>query len=165
MGPLDDVPEQSPYDIYNKGVDESKCIAGRCKLVWDLKTALKKVEALVLVLPPVGTGQPDGVFKVSFELDDEALAALNISPSDEFRLSLRGAKLEKLRNIEKLCSLSMRLVFSQGVHVQWKRPGQTLLTLNTWIRTSTEASIFSIKKNSTEAIKLRYGLYFRYGRR
>ncbi|KAF8201570.1 hypothetical protein BJ912DRAFT_506644 [Pholiota molesta] len=126
---LNDRPEQSPNDIYQNGVDEERCISGRIKMVWPLRER-KKIEILAVVQSSPSGNNPY-LFKIFFELGENYNEILHFSPSDDFRLSLKGAKVDKLAHPPKLSSLPMQLVFSEGVHIQWNHRGEWK-NLNTW---------------------------------
>lgn len=125
---LQNVLEQSPRDIYQRGVDERMCISGKFTMSW---IDHAKIEALVTV--SLSTPEEHS-FRIFFELDEEFTRMLDFAPNDEFRLSLRGAEVQKLPNIPKLSSLPLQLVFSKGVHIQWQRQGHNELRrqLSTW---------------------------------
>jgi len=129
--PLSDV--QSPLDLF-KGVDETKFIEGIIKMIWDERD--KPIEALV------ATG--GHTFRVFFQLRNEFLEVLrDLQPKDKFLLSLRGAKLKKLRTIPKLSSLSLELLFSDGVELRWKRADGNIRSFNTWKGTFFSRVVFS----------------------
>ena len=112
------------------GVDETKCISGKFKMVWEMKVNGTHVEALVAV--PSGKQEADNVFQTYFRLKKEHLLLLTIRPTYTFRLSLRGAKLERLNTTPPASTIPMQLSFSDGVCIQWNRPGDELNYLNTW---------------------------------
>lgn len=126
---LKDMPEQSPNDIYQNGVDEDRCISGRIKMAWPLREK-KKIEVLAVVQSSPSANNPH-LFKIFFELGESYNEILHLSPSDDFRLSLKGAKVDKLAHPPKLSSLPIQLVFSEGVHIQWNHRGEWK-NLNTW---------------------------------
>lgn len=129
--------EQSPIDIYLNGVDEAKCIVGRIKMVWESSVDSTSFGALVAIPAQIDDKcQKDHVFKISFQLKKEFLDLLTLKPNDEFRLSLRGARLKKCGDIQRSSNIAMELEFSDGLQVQWKRRDGELKTLNTWISMS-----------------------------
>jgi len=113
---------QSPLDLL-KGVDETKFLEGTIKMIWNVPDT--PLEALVV------TGEH--AFRVFFQLRNESLEVLrDLQPRDKFLLSLRGAKLKKLRTLPKLSTLSLELLFSDGVELRWKRPDGNIRSFNTW---------------------------------
>ncbi|KAF8969864.1 hypothetical protein BDZ97DRAFT_1793052 [Flammula alnicola] len=130
---LDEIPEQSPNDILQRGVDHERCVAGRFKMAWPLTG--KKIETIANISSSSTLEHKQCSFRIFFELSDKYLQMLDLSPHDEFRLSLRGAEVQKLSQIPKLSSLPMQLVFSKGVHIQWKHqgPGMERKMLSTWL--------------------------------
>jgi hypothetical protein len=116
--------EQSLVDIYKSGIDETKCIEGTIKMAWGISDE-RFVEALVDVR--------EYKFRVFFRLRSEHLDVLQaLRPRDKFRLSLRGAKLQKLNTIPKLSTLPLHLTFSDGVELQWQQQDGNTKSLNTW---------------------------------
>ncbi|KIM48825.1 hypothetical protein M413DRAFT_21140 [Hebeloma cylindrosporum] len=124
--------EQSAEDILRNGPDENKCIAGRFLMAWP--PSGKKMETIATISSSSTPETAKYTFRIYFELTEECLAKLQVSSHDEFRLSLKGAVMEKLSQIQKLSSLPMQLTFSDGVHIQWKNrgPNMEIKTLNTW---------------------------------
>ncbi|KAF9475059.1 hypothetical protein BDN70DRAFT_996679 [Pholiota conissans] len=130
MTRFEDIPVQSPYDIYHNGVDEERCISGRIKMAWP--SSQKKVEVIAVVQSQCSPSDKDPQsFKIFFELDQTYLEILDIAPNDEFHLSLKGAVLDKLTSIPRASTLPMQLVFPKGVCIQWKHIGEWK-KLNTW---------------------------------
>lgn len=129
---LDQATEQSPEDIFHNGPDEKKCVAGRFLMSWPPER--KKKETIATISSSSTAENASHTFQIFFELTEECLARLQISANDKFRLSLKGAVMEKLPQAPKPCSLSMQLTFSDGVHIQWKSQGSNteMKTLNTW---------------------------------
>jgi len=129
---LDQVAEQSPEDILRNGPDEKKCVAGRFLMTWP--PTGRRIKTIATIS---SSSTPDNVaytFRIFFQLTEEFLARLQMSADDEFRLSLKGAVMQKLPQIPKLSSLAMELTFSDGVHIQWKNqgPNAEIKALNTW---------------------------------
>ena len=128
MTSLSQVPEQSPEDIYKDGVDESKCITGFFKVLRPSSNTDKEVI--------VGIQSRKGVqsFRVFFRLKKTLLLKLDqLSPTDTFRLSLRGCTMEKLSQIPKSSTLPMELIYTRGLHIEWdRRASNEKETINTW---------------------------------
>ena len=127
---LDDAVEQCPLDIYLHGVDQTGCILGTILLTWPEDNAIKVI-ATVRSSP-----QEVQKFEILFKTSNNSLSTLKLAPYDEFRLSLYGAELEKLPQIPRLSTLAFRLVYTKGVHIEWKpRGSEQTCRLNTWICT------------------------------
>lgn len=128
----DTVPEQCVTDFIKNGVDEEKWITGKFKMVFPPING--KIEAIAAIYS--STAPPNGlqIIPIFFQLSQILLDQLKINPLNEFRLSLRGAEVEETR-IRRPCTLSLRLVYSSGVHILWKPQGINLgiKTLNTWL--------------------------------
>lgn len=117
------VQTQSPIDILRNGVDETKCIEGIVKGIWDGDDN-HSLEVLVAIR--------EHKFQVCLQLHDHLDALRDLHTRDNFRLSLRGAEVKKFRNIPKLSTVALRLIFSEGVDLRWKRPDGNIQNLNTW---------------------------------
>lgn len=115
---------QSPTDIYQNGVDETKCVEGTIRMIWDEKDK-PALEILVVV---------QGLsFRVFFHLRDEVLEALqDLRPKHEFVLSLRGAERLILKEIPIHSTLPLSLYFFNGVALRWKRLDGSVQSLDTW---------------------------------
>jgi hypothetical protein len=114
---------QSPIDICRNGVDETKCIEGIIKGIWDGDDS-HSLEVLVAIR--------EHKFQVCFQLHEHLDALRDLHPRDNFRLFLRGAEVKKLKNIPKLSTVPLRLIFSDGVNLLRKRPDGSIQNLNTW---------------------------------
>ena len=127
---LDDAVEQCPLDIYRHGVDQTRCILGTILMTWPEDNAIKVI-AKVCSSP-----QEVQRFEILFKTSNNSLSTLKLELYDEFRLSLYGAELEKLPQIPKFSTLALRLVYTKGVHIEWKpRGSEKMCRLNTWICT------------------------------
>lgn len=125
--------QQSPRDIFINGVNEAKCLVGRFGTVWDASVT-GSLEALVIIPSQIDdTCQKDDTFRVSFQLKKEYLDQLALIPNDKFRLSLRGARLKKLSEIQESSTIAMELWFSDGLLIQWKGRDGELKAMDTWI--------------------------------
>lgn len=130
---LYDVLEQSPTDMYENGVDEARCIAGTVEMTWD-KVDKSPFHILVVIR--------EHKFQVFFQLHNEYLEVLQaLQPRDKFWLSLRGAKLRKLKASKDPCTLPLYLLFSDGVELHWKQSDGRMQNLNTWIGNFYQTSI------------------------
>ncbi|KDR73539.1 hypothetical protein GALMADRAFT_616871 [Galerina marginata CBS 339.88] len=129
---LGQVPEQCPTDILEHGVDQAKCIAGKFKMTLP---QTGKIEAVVTVHSTTPSGIKGQSFQVFFNLSSSYLAMLDFSPLDEFRLSLKGAELRKVPRVSNTCTLPIQLIFSEHIHISWKKhgPGLKQKVLNTWL--------------------------------
>jgi hypothetical protein len=137
---------QAPLDLYKNGVDETKYIEGTIKMIW--MELDKPLEALVVIR--------EHKFRVFFQLRKEYLDELrDLQPNDEFFLSLRGAKLQKLQSIPKFSTLSLQLLFSDGVELQWQRPDCNMRILNTWKGNFLHMLYFQISHNFARASERR----------
>ncbi|KAF8163505.1 hypothetical protein B0H34DRAFT_695665 [Crassisporium funariophilum] len=130
---LDHLVEQSPRDILEHGVNEDACIAGNFFMAWP-HSAGKKRQTIVRIAS--GYQQQPEAFQIIFDLTQEDLLdRLDFAAHDEFRISLRGAELEKLAKMPQICSLPMKLVYKRGIHVEWKHKGsdQERKMVNSWL--------------------------------
>ena len=129
---LDDAVNQCPLDILRHGVDQTGSIFGTIFMTWPEENGPgTKVIAKVR-----SSTQEVHRFEILFKTSQDSLSALTLAPYDEFRLSLYGAELERLANIPKISTLNLKLVYTKGVHIEWKSQGsEKMCTLNTWICT------------------------------
>ncbi len=103
-------------------------------MVWDASVNGTSLEALVIIPSQIDDKrQEDDVFRVFFQLKREYLDLLTLTPNDEFQLSLRGARLKKLSEIQIASTIAMELWFSDGLLIQWKCRDGELKAMNTWI--------------------------------
>jgi hypothetical protein len=103
-------------------------------MVWDASVNGTSLEALVTIPSQIDDKcQEDDIFRVCFQLKKEYLDQLTLKPNDKFRLSLRGARLKKLSEIQKASTIAMELRFSDGLLIQWKSRDGELKAMNTWI--------------------------------
>lgn len=124
---LDDAVEQCPLDIFRHGVNQTGCILGTIFMAWPGENEIKVIATL--------RSSSQEVHRIEI-LFKTPLSTLTLGPHDEFRLSLYGAELEKLPQIPKMSTLAFKLVYTKGVHIEWKpRGSEQMCRLNTWICT------------------------------
>lgn len=125
---LDNAVEQCPLDIVRHGVNQNGCILGTFSVI------RPKGNGLEVIASVRSASQEVHKFQILFEASEISLATLTLAPHDDFRLSLYGAELEKLAQIPKFSTLSLRLVYTKGVNIEWKRRGSEQSNrLNTWL--------------------------------
>lgn len=124
---LDHAVEQCPLDIARHGVDQTKCILGSIFMIW-LKENEDEIESVVSVS---SSSQVAHRFRIFFKTSEDLLT---LAPHDEFRLSLYGAELKNFPQIPKLSTLSLGLIYTKGVHMEWKSRGsEQVRKTNTWL--------------------------------
>jgi len=127
---LDHAPEQCPLDIVRHGVDQAGCILGTFVMMWRRE---REIDGIASVR---SSTQETHKFHILFNTSEDSLTALTLSPKDEFRLSLYGAEMEKLSQIPKISTLPFKLVYTKGVHIEWKpRGSEQMGRVNTWLCT------------------------------
>jgi phage terminase large subunit-like protein len=128
---LDGAAEQCPLDIYLHGVDQTRCILGTILMTYS------KENEITVVVNVRSSNQGIEKFEILFKTSNNVSSStLTLVPHDEFRLSLYGAELEKLAQIPKISTLAFRLVYTEGVLIEWKHRGsEEMFKLNTWICT------------------------------
>lgn len=127
---LDHAPEQSPLDILRHGVDQAGCILGSFLMMWNHEKEIGGIASIR------SSSQEIHKFQIFFNTSEDSLTALNLLPHDEFRLSLYGAEMEKLAQVPKISTLALKLVYRQGVHIEWKpRGSDQMKSVNTWLCT------------------------------
>jgi hypothetical protein len=126
-GSLDKASEQCPLDIVRHGVDQSRCILGHFYMIWRKENRIEGIASVH------SSSQEVHRFQIHFNTSEDSLTSLSLAPQDEFRLSLHGAEVEKLPQIPKLSTLPLKLVYKNGVHIEWKSRGsEHVRMVNTW---------------------------------
>jgi len=125
--------EQTITDMVQHGPDSSRCITGKFKLTWALLPGARKLSTIATVQ----SDSREAIFPIDFEIALEDLSTLKFSPTQEFTLSLKGAKLQRVQQNPKPCNEEFKLIYSEGVEVQWGHSGSTAPKqyLNTWTGT------------------------------
>lgn len=131
--------EQCPLDMIRHGVDQTGCILGTVHVIRPQENGIQVIACVR------SSSQEVHRFQILFKTNEDYLAALTMEPLDEFRLSLYGAELEKLAQIPRFSTLSMRLVYTKGVHIEWKsRSSGQSSRLNTWLCTLLRCLLYFI---------------------
>ncbi|KAF9564368.1 hypothetical protein CPC08DRAFT_815978 [Agrocybe pediades] len=131
------VQEQSITDMMQQGVDETKCITGKFKMMWDITPQAEQISTIVTVQ----SDSQEAIFPIDFQLAKHHLASLHFLPYDEFRLSLRGALLLPAEPNPRICNKTFKLVYKKGVQIQWKQRGASSgKYINTWADTGIKTS-------------------------
>lgn len=126
-----EVSEQCVTDFIENGIDETKWITGKFKMVYPITDG--KLDAIAVIYS--SNAQQNGhVIPIIFQLSPRLLTQLDISPLNEFRLLLRGARVDEMQRRRHTCTLPLQLIYSSHVHILWKprQPELSIKTLNTW---------------------------------
>lgn len=121
--------ERNAIDIFHNGSDDSGYLSGRFFMAWrPIKNRLRAI----LEIP-----SQKYYFEVEFTgACAEFFDTLQIKAQDNVWLALKGAKVEKVLYPSRICNLSMKLRYPEGVVIKFGKQGGPTQMVDTWRRES-----------------------------
>ena len=121
--------EQNVTDLFHNGSDGTGHLRGRFFMAW--KPMKNKLRA-ILEIP-----SQKHFFEVEFTgACAEFFDILRLQAHDDVLLALKGARVEKVANPSRTCTLSMKLQYTEGVIIKFGKQEGTSKLVNTWKRKS-----------------------------
>jgi len=135
--PFDDPSlEQSPHVIFDHGLTNgSGYISCLCFMTW--RPTKKHQRAIIET-------KGGASLRSRFEVEIAGACTpffeeIELKARDEFLLALDGARVEKPANPSRLCSLSLKLVYEEGIRIKFLKRRGTCRIVDTWERESFNA--------------------------